>query len=508
VIRIRNLTVRYVDQTALQDVSFDVRPGECLVVTGPSGCGKSTLVRVLTGLIPQVITAKMDGEVQVAGLDVPHLPTAKVAQQVGVVFQNPRAHLFHLRVAEEVAFGPYNLGLEPEEVAARVAWALEAVGLSDLSGQNPANLSGGQIQRLAIASALAMRPKVLVLDEPTASLDAPGTTNVINALARLRAEYGLTIVLVEHRLAEVRRLADRVLVLDEGRVAALGAFDAVLGDHDLLHRYGLRRPTEEALMSWPELLTPNGKPPAGVQPLLEFQNLTAGYNGHPAVHEINLGFYLGEFAALVGDNGAGKSTLALAAAGLIRPMSGHLLFDHKTRPRPGLDIALLFQNPADQLFTDSVDEEVAFGPRNYRCFDPEWHHQTLANADLLALRERRPFSLSMGQQQRTALASCLALRPRMVILDEPTLGQDWRHLQQLMEFLIQLNRQGTAILLITHDYKLVYRYAQRVILMDAGRILLDGHINPVAQKTHAAHDESTANERARPLEEYRSGVSP
>ena len=481
-IHVRGLTVHYADQMALQEVSFDVRLGECLVVTGPSGCGKSTLVRVLTGLIPQVIPAEISGRVEVAGLDVTHCLTAETAQQVGVVFQNPRAHLIHLRVDDEVAFGPYNLGLPPEEVKARVEWALEAVGLSDLPDQNPASLSGGQIQRLAIASALAMRPQVLVLDEPTTSLDAPGTTSVINALVQLRAEYGLTIVLIEHRLAEIRRLADRVMVLDEGRVVTAGAFETVLGDYDLLHRYGLRRPTEEPLMPWAELLMPNGKPPAGVQPLLEFQNLSAGYNGHAAIHDVNLKFYPGEFAALVGDNGAGKSTLALAAAGLIRPMSGRLLFNNGARPRLGLDIALLFQNPADQLFTDSVDEEIAFGPRNYRCFELAWHEQALASADLLGLRERRPFSLSVGQQQRTALASCLALRPRLVILDEPTLGQDWRHLQQLMDFLVWLNRQGTAILLITHDYKLVYRYAQRVILMDAGRISLDGHINLDAQK--------------------------
>jgi energy-coupling factor transport system ATP-binding protein len=143
---------------------------------------------------------------------------------------------------------------------------------------------------------------------------------------------------------------------------------------------------------------------------------------------------------------------------------------------------LLFQNPADQLFTDSVEEEIAFGPRNLRCHDPAWETQVLENADLDHLRSRKPLSLSVGQQQRTALASCLALRPRLVILDEPTLGQDWGHLQQLMEFILTLNRQGTAILLITHDYKLVYRYARRVILMNAGHIVLDGQNNPGAQK--------------------------
>jgi energy-coupling factor transport system ATP-binding protein len=486
-IHVRDLNVAYTGKKVLQDISFDVHPGECMVVTGPSGCGKSTLARVLTGLIPQVIQAEISGSVQVAGLDATHCLTAELAQHVGVIFQNPRSHLFHLRVADEIAFGPYNLGLPTEEVNARVDWALESVGLIGFSDINPSSLSGGQMQRLAIASALAMRPRVLVLDEPTASLDGPGTTSVINALLKLRADSGMTIVLVEHRLTEVRRLADRVMVMDEGRIVAQGAFETILGDYDLLHRYGLRRPTEDALMSWTNLLVPNGKPPVVEIPLLELQHLSAGYNGHTAIHDINLKFYAGEFAALVGDNGAGKSTLALAAAGLIRPLSGKVLFSNGSKPRPGQDIALLFQNPSDQLFTDSVNEEIAFGPRNYRCFNAEIHEQTLSSADLINLRDRRPFSLSIGQQQRTALASCLALRPRLVILDEPTLGQDWRHLQQMMEFLVWLNRQGTAILLITHDYKLVYRYAQRVILMDTGHISLDGHNALASQKNISAN---------------------
>jgi energy-coupling factor transport system ATP-binding protein len=195
--------------------------------------------------------------------------------------------------------------------------------------------------------------------------------------------------------------------------------------------------------------------------------------------------------ALVGDNGTGKSTLALAAAGLLQPLAGKILVRGTSRPRPGLDIALLFQNPADQLFTDSVDEEISFGPHNYKRFDPEIHEQTLASADLLHLRARRPFSLSIGQQQRTALASCIALRPALVILDEPTLGQDWRHLGQLMDYLTRLNQQGTSILLITHDYKLVHRYARRVILMDEGRLILDGKIDPASMSRVHAEETTT-----------------
>jgi energy-coupling factor transporter ATP-binding protein EcfA2 len=180
--------------------------------------------------------------------------------------------------------------------------------------------------------------------------------------------------------------------------------------------------------------------------------------------------YPGDFAALVGGNGTGKSTLAMVAAGLLKPQQGSVHFADRKRPRPGLDVALLFQNAADQLFTDSVAEEVAFGPRNYGRYHAEDHQQIMAEADLTTLAARRPFRLSVGQQQRTALAACLALKPRLVILDEPTLGQDWGHLQQLMDYLSLMNAAGTAVLLISHDYKLVHRYARRIAFMEDGQI--------------------------------------
>jgi energy-coupling factor transport system ATP-binding protein len=491
-IRVRDLTISYEGHSALQNVSFDVNAGECLIVTGLSGCGKSTLARVLTGIIPNTIHAKVEGSVNVAGLDVIHTPISEVSQRVGTVFQNPRSHLFHLRVDDEIAFGPQNLGLSEAEVSARVDWALDAVGLIDLRDKKPANLSGGQIQRLAIAAALAMRPDVLVLDEPTASLDVPGTQNVISTLEKLRRQFGLTIVLIEHRLAEVRRIADKVIVLHEGQMVAEGEFDRVLGNHELLHAYGLRRPTMESLTDWSSLLVSNGHHPANQQPVLDLQNLTAGYDRQAIIRSVNLKIFPGEFVALVGNNGTGKSTLALAAAGLLKPLAGKVLVRGTSRPRPGLDIALLFQNPADQIFTDSVDEEVSFGPRNYRNFKTDIHEQVLTSADLLHLRRRRPFSLSIGQQQRTALASCIALRPALVILDEPTLGQDWRHLQQLMDCLMHLNAQGTAILLITHDFKLVHRYARRVVLMSLGHIILDGKIDPASRGRVPAEEVSFA----------------
>lgn len=486
-IHVRNLNVFYGSSRILKHISFQMNTGECLVITGSSGCGKSTLAHVLAGLLPNSIPATVDGEAVIAGINLLHSPVELIAQHVGIVFQNPRTHLFHLRVEDEVAFGPRNLGLKEEDTAARVNWALESVGLAELRDQKPTNLSGGQIQRLAIAGALAMKPKVLVLDEPTASLDTPGIQYVIKTLENLK-KLGLTIVLMEHRLAEVRRLADRVLIMEDGRIAEQGQFDEVLGDHKTLRQFGLRRPTAESLTDWKRLLVPDHHHHNGKTPMLDLQNLTAGYDGRAIIHDVNLKLFDGEFAALVGDNGAGKSTLALAAAGLLRPMAGKVTVNGNSRPRPGLDIALLFQNPADQLFTDSVDEEIEFGPRNYRRFDKHIHEQTLTSADLLHLRTRRPFTLSIGQQQRTALASCIALRPVLVILDEPTLGQDWRHLQQLMDCLARLNEEGTAILLITHDYKLIHHYARRVILMEAGRVTLDGKIAPVPEERIRAEE--------------------
>jgi energy-coupling factor transport system ATP-binding protein len=475
-IRVRNLSVRYGSVEALRGVNLDVERGECVLITGPSGCGKSTLVRALTGLIPHAIPVSWEGEVEVANFNVRDHSIPETAQRIGVVFQNPSSQLFHLRVEDEIAFGPRNLGLSADEVESRLDWALASVGISDLRERRPTDLSGGQKQRVAIAAALAMRPQVLVLDEPTASLDVPGTKQVIATLHELRQQLGLTIVLIEHRLAAAAHLADRVVVMEAGRIVAEGCMESVFQDWQALKALGLRRLLDEPQAPWRELLAPDGHSTPGLEPLLEMQGVSAGYNRRAVVEGINLTLYPGEFVALVGENGAGKSTLALVAAGLLKPKRGRVRYDGGRRPRPGLDISVLFQDPSEQLFTDSVDEEIAFGPRNYRCFDTRIHNSTLVETDMLDLRSRPPTALSVGQQQRTALGACLSLRPKLLILDEPTLGQDWGHLERLMDHLANLNRQGTTILLITHDYKLVYRYARRVILMKDGQIALDGRL--------------------------------
>lgn len=476
IIEIRDLQVSYGAVRALRGVDLAVAEGEWLLLTGPSGCGKSTLARTLSGLIPHAVPARVEGEVVVAGQDLLAASLPEAAQTVGMVFQNPGSQLFHLSVAEEVAFGPRNLGLSEGEVRSRMGWALEAVGIEDLADRRPDRLSGGQKQLTAVAAVLAMRPRVLVLDEPTASLDVASTERVMDALRRVNERWGITLVMIEHRLPLVGDPVDRVCVMDEGQIAVQGPPDEVLGDPALQQRYGLRRPVDQPMTAWGELIADNGETQPGTQPLLTMEGVSAGYGGEDVIRGINLRLYPGEFVSLVGANGAGKSTLALTAAGLLKPQQGRVVFGDGGRPKPGLDVALLFQNPAEQLFADSVEEEVAFAPHNYHYYDEESQARVLREAGLDELTVRRPTTLSMGQQLRTALAASIAIFPRMVILDEPTLGQDWGHLSRLMNYIKELNRQGMTILLITHDYKLVHHFTNRVIQMRAGQIVRRGRL--------------------------------
>jgi energy-coupling factor transport system ATP-binding protein len=476
-IRVEELNVLYGAVPVLHDINLSIRQGEFVLVTGPSGCGKSTLAYALGGLIPQSIPAQVAGLVEIGGLDTRSHTLREIVQQVGVVFQNPSSQLFHLRVEDEVAFGPRNLGLDDDEVRQRTNWALKATGLETLREHKPSELSGGQKQCVAIASVLTMHPQVLILDEPTASLDVPSTRRVLGALKTLRDEHGVTIVVVEHRLADVARMADRLILIGAGQIVADGSPDTILSNHALREQFGLRRLTNEPQVAWETLIETDELSSNGQEALLTLDHVSAGYNRSKVIEDISLSVYPGDFVALVGNNGAGKSTLGLVAAGLLKPLSGQVRYRNGSKLQPGLDVAMLFQNPTDQLFTDSVDEEVGFGPHNYQRFDPDGHVQILQEADLLGMRERRPLMLSMGQQQRTALSACLGLQPRLLVLDEPTLGQDWGHLQRLMDFLMHLNQQGTAILLISHDYKLVHRYARRVFLMKNGRIQLAGQFD-------------------------------
>ena len=479
-IQVNDLAVYYGKYRVLGELSLSIQTGEFVLVTGPSGCGKSTLLRALAGLIPHASSARMEGRVVVDGLDTREHPLPVLAGHVGLVFQNPATQLFCLRVEEEVAFGPHNLGLPTAEVARRVEWALAATGLEHLRGRRVNTLSDGEKQRLAIAAVLAMSPRILLLDEPTSNLDLAGTRQVLSTLESLRGE-ATTVVIAEHKMGEVGRLADRVLILEEGQPVADGSPEAVFARQELLHRLGVRQPTYHPQSDWADLILPSlsgtresGTRESGNQDtdslitdsLVELEGVVAGYGKRQVLDGLDLSIQRGELVALVGDNGAGKTTLARLLAGLIKPQRGNVQLRGQ--------VGLLFQNPLEQLFCDTVEEEVAFGPRNYGLLTPGLLEDALATADLEGLRYRRTHALSGGEQQRTALAAVLALQPDLLILDEPTMGQDWGHLSAFMDHVSRLNGKGIAILLITHDYELVHHYAQRVLLLRDGHIALAG----------------------------------
>lgn len=452
IVEVRGLEVEYPNAPALAGVDLAIARGSFVLIGGRSGSGKSTLAHALLGLLQQdaAVPAQVKGHVSVSGLTPGRHPVSQVARCAGLVFQNPATQLFNATVEDEVAFGPRNLGLRSEEIGHRVDYALRATGCRHLRGRSVRHLSGGEQQRVAIAASLAMRPSVLILDEPTANLDEDGTRAIAATLEELQRRYGVTVVVIEHRLEPFRRLAERLIWLDQGHVVADGTPDAVL----------------EQVRSVPRSY-PSAKRSGG-DSLVSVDGVVAGYNGHAVLRDCSLTLRGGEFGALVGPNGAGKSTLARVLAGLLRPRRGRVTWHSKGGDGPR--VGLLQQNPLHQLVCQEVEEEVRFGPRNLGVERDGEVEALLARADLLRLRRRPTQALSVGEQQRSALAATLILRPRLLILDEPTTGQDWHHLTELMDLVKERNRQGLTVLLITHDRRLVEAYADRVWGMTDGTV--------------------------------------
>jgi energy-coupling factor transport system ATP-binding protein len=506
-LEVRALSCRFADPPvhALAGVSLTVDAGELVAIMGESGAGKSTLLRCVNGLVPSLAPAMCEGEIVLDGAPVLGASVGTLAGLVAMVFQDFEAQLFSTNVRLEVAFGPAQLGVPPAEIERRVAAALARVDLAGLEGRDPRTLSGGQKQRLAIASILAMAPGVILLDEAATDLDPTGRRELYATLQRLRAE-GLALVAVEHEIDPVLG-ADRLCLMRDGAIVASGSVEVLARDvkafvacgvrpHDLAvlsHRLGVALPLDVAgavdalrALGAARVAAARAEPPraaAGAAPILEIDHVSFRYpDGPAAMHDVTLTIAPGELIALVGRNGSGKTTLAKHLNGLLRASAGSVRLDGADVATSSLDrvapqVGYVFQNPDDQLFAPTVADEVAFGPRNFGLAGAALAARVEEVLTAVGLSERRdedPFLLAKGERQRLAVATVLAMAPRVLILDEPTTGLDYPQQRRMIELLLGLRTRGTTIVLVTHSPWVVAEYAERVLLMDAGRLLFDG----------------------------------
>jgi energy-coupling factor transport system ATP-binding protein len=532
-LRAQDVSFAYVGavRAALRHVDLGVEAGEVVLITGPSGCGKSTLALALCGLIPSRVHGELRGRVTFDGRPLTGLRPHEASQLVGMVFQNPNLQLINQTVVAEVAFGPENLALPQPEIAARVEWCLAVTGMSGLRKASVVTLSGGQKQRTAIAATLAMRPRILVLDEPLSDLDPVGAQEVLGTLRRLARDEGTGVIIIEHRVDEVAPWADRVVLMDDGRVVLDQPPRVAWSDRSPWLATGVGIPdTVRLAYALPELFpgalplsveeavaalrntwfatalaaaaaereqaerarpAPPARPAAGAPPLLSWEGVSVTFGGTRAVDDVTLAVDEGEWVAMIGANGSGKSTLTGLTVGLGAPSGGVVRF--RGRPvRPGrvfdhaAQVALLLQAADDMLFETTVLRELEFGFRfRARPEDPVLDVRDAIEFFGFAGREEdSPWELSQGGRQRLALAALLVGAPGCLVLDEPTTGQDADHMRAFLRLLDRVRaRTGITIVTVTHDIRGLASRAARIVVLGEGQVRLDGPTRRVFART-------------------------
>ncbi|MDY9927728.1 ABC transporter ATP-binding protein, partial [Methanosarcina sp.] len=528
-IEIKDLWYTYPGRTepTLKGINLKVKKGEFVLLTGPTGCGKSTLLKTLNGIIPHESGGIFSGSIRINGTETIDSNQMELSRGVGLVFQNPDDQIFSTTVEDEVAFGPENLCFEREEIDKKVEEALQMVGMSGHRLSSTNSLSGGQKQRICIASMLAMMPEILAMDEPVSQMDPAGTQEVLNTVRELNRKLKITVLLVEHRLHELAPFADRIVIMDCGKIIfdqpASKAFDYL----EVFHRLGLRVPepvelchalgirasplsVREALVVLnrknfkDNMKTPRFFPkpeedtgadggalaiPAGNNDsvnnnsinndsIIYIRDLWSGYDKSQMVLKgINLEIHKGERVAVMGTNGSGKSTLLLNLAAMLKPYKGNIkVFGEDTRSKNPYSFAgrvgFVFQNPDLMLFCDSAEEEARFGPVQLKYKNIEERASASLEAmSIQNLKHDLPQSLSRGQRLRTAIASVLSINPEIILLDEPTTGQDRVNIEQMMDY---FKNNCSTLVFCTHDIEIAMLYATRILVMNEGRIIANG----------------------------------
>lgn len=512
-IEIKNLKYRYPGTTglALDDISINIEKGQFIGIAGENGAGKSTLSQALLGLIPQFYKGAYGGSVVVDGLSAKTAPVAELCRKAGLVFQNPFNQLSGAKntVYDEVGYGLQNLGIEPDMIHARVEEVLKRFGIWEFRDRNPFDLSGGQLQRVAIASVLAMNPEILILDEPTSQLDPAGSEEVFHAVDDL-TETGITIIMIEQKIEKLAEYCDRIMLMHKGKLIAFDTPGSIFSREDL-PEYGVVPPAYTVFAKENNLKLPDGNYPVTKRELLALMKSTgADYKKVPAetfatgtgtsagtfkVEDIHFSYIPGNEifkgidleldrrpTAIIGQNGAGKTTLVRILKGLLKPDSGKLTFEgqdiaSKTVAELAGKVGYVFQNPDDQIFKYNVLDEVMFGPLNIGMTSEEAArraHEALEAVGLEGAEKKNPYDLELSDRKMVAIASVLAMDTDVIILDEPTIAQDYKGREKIRGIIRDLSSRGKLVVAILHDMDFVAGSFERVIAMAHGEILADG----------------------------------
>ena len=484
-----NLSFRYRSRqgASIHNISFTAKAGEILLIAGASGCGKTTLIRCVNGLIPRSYKGEMSGKITIMGEDVQDWKLSQISQKIGTVLQDPERQILGTKVITEVAFGLENLGMDRPEIISRVEETLAFLKISHLKDRETFNLSGGEKQKVALAGVLAMRPSILLLDEPLASLDPASAQDTLDAV-RMLADGGMTVLMVEHRVEDVLRInPERVMFMSEGEIRYLGEPE---GLSKVVNYREVKLPAEQIVERAKADPAPAqihvlpGATSHGAEEdaLVKFQNVTFGYEaGREVLHGVDLDIKRGDVIAVLGPNGAGKTTFVKHAIGLLKPKSGSVFVNGRdTREASVAEIAstlgYVFQSPSHMLFAPTVHDELAFGPTNLKHTKEQIEQEVEEALKIVNLSEKLndpPLSLSFGQQKRVSIAAILAMRSKILVMDEPTAGQDYQNYMNFMDSILQMP-VFQAVLFITHDVDLAAIYANRILMVNDGRIIADG----------------------------------